>query len=537
MLFRSGRVRELPEVHGLYRNDGNGHFTAIQFQPGVYQDEKGNPIRPYRDWGLAAMFRDINGDGVPDLYVCNDNTSPDRIWINNGNGTFRAIEPLSFRHTSRSSMGVDFGDLDRDGRDDVFVVDMLARMHGKRMTQLVRDRPSMADIERPESRPQFNRNTMFFGRADGTFVESALMAGLAATDWTWSPLLLDVDLDGYEDVLVTNGFEFDVMDQDSHNEIKDGRRRMSDAQLKRSMQLHPRWRTRNAAFHNMTAGVFRAAGAEWGFDHEGVSYGMAAADLDGDGDLDLVVSNLNEEATLYRNNSGADRVGVRLKGMGLNSQGIGARIRLTGGGVAQSQEMICGGRYLSGDEALRVFAFRPDRDRNLRLEVQWRTGRKSFVTGVEANRVYEVYESGSVGAGAGAAPTTVPASTVFTELEPRISHGHVDGEFDDWARQPTLPRRLSHLGPGVAWLDFDGDGWEDLVITSGRGGACSIYHNDGGRGFSRMGGPPEATMDEGSVIGWMDGLGNRRVLIATSNLEVAPGRDSDRKSTRLNSSH
>src|SRR5262245_53028267 len=120
-----GKVRELPEVHGLYRNDGRGHFTPIQFEPGVFNDEHGKPVAPYRDWGLSVMFRDINRDGHPDLYVCNDNASrSDRAWINNGNGTFRAIGPMSLRHTSRASMGIDFADLDRDGNDDFIVVDM-----------------------------------------------------------------------------------------------------------------------------------------------------------------------------------------------------------------------------------------------------------------------------------------------------------------------------------------------------------------------------------------------------------------------------
>src|SRR6266542_2020754 len=114
-----GKVRELPEVHGFYRNDGHGHFTPIQFEPGIFSDEEGKPIPPFRDWGLAVMFRDLNGDGAPDLYVCNDNVSPDRIWINSGKGTFRIIAPFALRHTSRSSMGVDFADIDRDGYDDV----------------------------------------------------------------------------------------------------------------------------------------------------------------------------------------------------------------------------------------------------------------------------------------------------------------------------------------------------------------------------------------------------------------------------------
>src|SRR6266536_3694662 len=229
-----GKVRELPEVDGLYRNEGKGRFTPIQFQPGVFLDEVGAPIPPYRDWGLAAVFRDLKGDGVPDLYVCNDNVSPDRIWINTGKGTFRAIDPWAFRHTSRSSMGVDFADIDRDGHDDIIVVDMLAREHEKRMTQLVRDLPDREESERMETRPQYNRNTLFFGRPDGRYVEAALFAGVAASDWTWCPVFVDVDLDGYEDLLLTNGFEFDVMDQDAQDALRDPRRHFTPEQLKRS---------------------------------------------------------------------------------------------------------------------------------------------------------------------------------------------------------------------------------------------------------------------------------------------------------------
>lgn len=165
------KVRELP--YGLYRNDGGGVFTAIQEVPGTYVDGQGKPLAPYRDWGLSVMFRDLNGDGAPDLYVCNDNASPDRIWINTGKGTFRPLEPGVLRHTSRSSMGLDFADIDRDGRDDFLVVDMLAPDHAKRMTQLVREHPDRSQRERSAEVPRFGRNTLFRARADGTFAETA----------------------------------------------------------------------------------------------------------------------------------------------------------------------------------------------------------------------------------------------------------------------------------------------------------------------------------------------------------------------------
>jgi hypothetical protein len=520
-----GKVRELPEVHGLYRNDGKGHFTPIEFEPGVYMNDQGVPIPPYRDWGLAVMFRDINGDGIPDLYVCNDNTSPDRIWINSGKGTFRAIDPFKFRHTSRSSMGVDFGDLDRDGHDDIIVVDMLAREHGKRVTQLVRDRPNPLDCERMEERPQFNRNTLFFGRPDGSFVEAAFMAGVAATDWTWTTIFMDVDLDGYEDLLVTNGFEFDVMDQDSSNEIKDGRRRFTEAQLKRSMQIHPRWRTRNAAFHNRRDGMFEPAGQQWGFDHQGVSFGMAQGDLDNDGDLDLVVNNLNETASLYRNDATAGRIAVRLQGLPPNTRGVGARVKLVGGSITQAQEMICGGRYLSGDQAMRTFAADPDSQSPMRLEVRWRDGSQSTVAGVLANRIYEIKQPASTGRVDVA--RVVRPEPMFEDVSSLIGHAHTEEFFDDWARQPMLPRRLSRLGPGISWYDFDGDGWEDLIVSTGRGGRLAVFRNDQGRSFQKLEGAPVAQGDQGAVLGWPDGQGHRRLLVATSNYETTPEAESE----------
>jgi hypothetical protein len=513
-----GRVRELPEYHGLYRNDGNGHFTPIQFEPGVFMDEEGKPVPAFRDWGLGVMFRDLNGDGAPDLYVCNDNVSPDRIWINTGKGTFRAVAPFVFRHTSRSSMGVDFADINRDGFDDLFVVDMLAREHGKRMTQLVKDRPDPDERERPEARTQYNRNTLFLGRPDGTYSEVALQAGLAATDWSWCPIFIDVDLDGYEDLLVTNGFESDVMDQDRTNELRDPQNRFTRQQLKRSLELYPRWRTANAAFRNRRDGSFEAVAREWGFDHVGVSFGMAVGDLDNDGDLDVVVNNLNEPAGLYRNNSGGGRVAVRLKGPRANGQGIGARIRLIGGALTQSQEMISGGRYLSGDQALRVFAADPDPAAPMRLEVRWRDGARSVVTNVQGNRLYEITETPPT-AGSPSPDPSPGGPPVFKDLSALLGHQHVEDAYDDWVRQPLLPRRLSRLGPGVCWYDVDGDGWEDLIVAAGRGGKTGVFKSVGGQGFKAVEGVPVTGADQGTVLGWADGLGNRRLLVGVSNDE------------------
>lgn len=519
-----GKVRELPEVHGFYLNEGQGRFKAIENEPGTFSDAQGNPLAPYRDWGLAVMFRDINGDGLPDLYVCNDNTSPDRVWINQGRGRFRELEALKLRHTSRSAMGVDFADINRDGYDDFFVVDMLAREHRFRMTQLVRDRPTPAELEVSEVRSQFNRNTLFLGSRGGYFTDVAWMAGVAASDWTWSTLFLDVDLDGYEDLLLTNGFEFDVMDQDSHTEIKDSGRRLTDNQLKRSMQMHPRWRTRNVAFRNRGDGRFQPAGTEWGFDLEGISYGMAAGDLDNDGDLDLVLNNLNAPASIYQNTGPGSRVAVRLRGQAPNTQGIGARISLVSPRFTQSQEMIAGGRYLSADEALRVFAWDARADAGARLKVRWRSGRETTVEGIEGNRIYEVAEPTEATPVAARAPEV--SVTRFEDQTAALNHQHTDDEFDDWARQPTVPRRLSRLGPGVGWYDIDGDGSDELLVAGGRGGGLGVLRvqrGSQGPSWSAVTNRSMASADQGAVLGWPDGLGGRRVLVSVSNGELPPG--------------
>ena len=518
---RLGR-EELGEPDVFFRNDGQGGFQAISWTGGCFLDPDGQPLTtPPFDWGLSVVFRDFNGDGWPDLYVCNDFQSPDRFWLNDGHGHFRAAPAFALRETSFSSMGIDVADLNRDGFDDFMVVDMLSRAHRRRMTQRNTMYAGRALTGSASDREQYPRNTLFMNRGDGTYAEIAQYAGLEASEWSWAPIFLDVDLDGYEDVLIPNGFVRDNMNLDVQNGIKQATaskkiRSTEDLALRK---MFPPLATSNLAFHNRGDLRFEEVGRQWGFNSTTISQGACLADLDNDGDLDVIVNNLNEAAGLYRNNTSAPRVAVRLRGAPPNTRGIGARIRVTGGPVPQSQEMMCGGRYLSCDDTLRVFAAGSLTNR-LRLEVTWRSGKRSVVPDAKPNCLYEIAEARAIEAPA--PPPVEPVAPVFEDVSERLGHRHQEEPFDDFARQPLLPKRMSQLGPGVCWWDVDGDGWEDLIIGSGKGGQLAWYRNDGQGGFKRSSQAPwtgSVSRDQTAIVGWAAGT----VLVGSANYEDGQG--------------
>ena len=510
-----GRMIESGEPSAVYLNDGRGHFTPLSWTDGTFLDEDGQPLKEApMDLSLSVAIRDINGDGFPDIYVCNDFQTPDRIWMNDGKAHFRALPRLALRQTSNFSMGVDFADLDRDGRDDFIVVDMLSRQHALRMTQMIETNLTPSQIGEIENRPQIRRNTMFWNRGDGTYAELANFAGLAASDWTWTPAFLDVDLDGYEDLLVSNGHAYDTQDLDTT--MKPVGKGMEAA--RGQLGSFPRLLTPNYIFRNRGDRTFVETGAAWGFDATQVCHGLICADLDNDGDLDVILSSLNGPALLYRNDSTAPRVTVRLKGRTPNTHGLGAKIEVFGGAVPmQSQQMVCGGRYLSADEPVRTFAAGALTNQ-LRIEVTWRNGTRSVVSNATPNHIYEIDETG-----AGAVPGPkfkAPGLALFEDVSARLGHRHHEEAFDDFARQPLLTKKLSQLGPGVAWIDLDGDGRDELVIGSGRGGALSVRSADGQGGFVKSQVEMNASDDLLGLAAWAEPGGARSLLVARANYEA-----------------
>ncbi|MBI4661887.1 MAG: VCBS repeat-containing protein [Verrucomicrobia bacterium] len=566
-------VYEKGEPDILYLNDGQGHFSPVSWTDGRFVDEAGAQLTAApRHWGLTVALRDFSGDGAPDIYVCNDFIdSPDDVWINDGHGRFRRIARLALRHTSWSSMAVDFADINRDGLLDFLVVDMLSRQHRLRQTQ--RANTDMASvgirIGEIDNRPQYLQNTLFLNRGDGTFAEIAQLSGLQASEWSWSPVFLDVDLDGYEDVLITNGNAHDLMDADAALRAMAKTQGISRKAQPKTLLLYPPLKTANLAFRNRGDLTFEEVGREWGFDTPGVSQGMALGDLDNDGDLDVAINNLNSAAGLYRNEFVAPRLAVRLRGQAPNRQAIGSKIKVSGGPVSQTQEVICGGRYVSGDDPLRVFAAGGLTNR-LTIEVTWRSGERSVVRDAQPNGLYEISEPiSSVRGGRAVAETgnrgdreggkgrneetegdrigvngarqisnskspiangksnhisrfTFHPPPFFQDVSHLIRHSHHESGFDDFARQPLLPHRFSQLGPGVAWSDLNGDRWDDLVIGTGRGGELAVFQNDGRGGFKRRPNSNQAAAilgDQTSVLAWQPAKGPARILAGLSNYE------------------
>lgn len=483
-LSEDGRIQEHGEVDVLYRNQGNFRFMPMPFTGGSWRDEDNLPFeQPPNDWGLSAMFRDMTGNGFPDLYVANDFESPDRIWINDGKGNFRAIDRLAIRQTSLFSMGVDFGDLNRNGYDDIIVSDMLMQEHASRHLRIGDIAPVFLEVGKIDDRPQYSANTILLNRGDGTYAQIGWYSRAEASGWTWCPVLIDIDLDGYEDIIFPTGHERDMMNADvtDHAEVLKAQRRMSKLEQLRLRTLFDRFDTPNVAFRNRGDLTFEDVSEAWGFTAQEVSQGIALGDLDNDGDLDVVVNNLNGSVGIYKNITTAPRVAVRLKGQSPNTRGIGARLKLYGGAVPlQTQEIISGGRYLGSDDPVRVFAAGHVTNQ-MRLEILWRSGQRSIVEDIRANSVYEIEEAHAKPFEARPRPEPEPHFQEVTSFE----HTHHEEFFEDLNRQPLIPHRLSQLGPGVAWHDVNQNGWDDLVIGSGHGGSVAIYTNDQRGGFNR----------------------------------------------------
>ncbi len=517
-----------PERHEIgredefYFNNGDGTFSKVEDPENMFLASDGSPLGFYPDWGLAAKFHDLNGNGLPDLYVSNDYWTPDRVWMNQGDGTFRAIDTLAMRNSSFYSMTVDFSDVSRNGHLDIFTVEMLNDKHSDRLQMRLPTEPFPLLPGDYENRPRYNRNSLFLNRGDNTYAEISYYSGVHATEWSWATRFIDLNLDGYEDLLVKTGFAFDFQNLDSQRQMLDHLIATRGA-ARNYVEDFDRLLQQNRIFKNNGDLTFTDLSSDWGFTEKDISLGIALTDLDGNGVLDVVSSRMNDEPGIFKNRALGPRISVRLIGTSPNTQAIGAKLKLTGGPVDhQTKELISGGDYLSGSDPFAVFAADPANE-NHHLQITWPDGSQTEMD-VQPNRMYEI-DQNNIASSMPDNSNEESAEPLFSDRTDQLNHRHHESDFNDFRVQPLLPFELSRQGPAVAWLDLTGDGGEELIIGAGAGGKTGIYRVENGN-FTPLDIDllnEEAPGDQTGIVGWKED-GQTHLVIGFANYEQGSAR-------------
>ena len=512
------RMTQRAEPDEFYENDGAGHFSRVPMASSRFRDASGAPLKDeFESFGFAAQFADLNGDGIPDLYVANDFEDLDQLWLNDGFGNFRLGDWTTQREMSNSAMGLAIGDVNGDGLPDLFTTDMMANDPRRAKTQIPTHTALPKHPGDKALQLQQQRNSLFLNRGDGTFTEIAEAAGVSASGWSWGTTMLDVDLDGRQDILIANGHLWDIMDADVQEGLQN---RLNDVPWQKVRWQFPALKLKNVAFRNRGDLTFEDASSAWHFGvDEDISHALATADIDGDGDLDVVVNRLGAPALLLRNDAPAPRVSVQLVGDAPNTRAVGARVTLYNGAVPmQTHEVVVGGLYLSHSDYTISFAM--GASDSARVVVDWRDGRQTTIARVHANRAYEISQKNAAPHAAAVAQATAPDSALFIDATAQLGgHRHVENIFDDWDRQYLLPNALSQLGPSVSWYDIDRDGAEDLIVGTGKGGRISVFRNVGGRLVPQTPTGPIADNDVTAVLGMSD-RGVTRLLAGVATWEL-----------------
>lgn len=466
------------ESDKLYRNDGNGRFSNVSEQMGIIN----------RAWGLSVTVSDFNQDGYPDIYIGNDYIEPDILYINQQGKGFKDEVWSYFRHTSNHTMGVDIADINNDGLIDVAALDMVAEDNQRQkelMTTMIQDRyQSLAKYGygHQHMRNMLQLNT---GAAPGngaTFSDVGQFAGVYATDWSWSPLLADFDNDGLKDLYITNGYRRDVTNLDYLNYTVDSVMRNGGLTNKNFKTIDeylkkiPTMPLKNYMFKNKDGMGFQNVGYDWGLGDPSYSNGSAYADLDKDGDLDLIINQLDAQALVYRNKSSerqaANWLQVKLKGDAKNPNGLGAKLRIQYGGNLQYLELTANHGFFSSSESMLHFGLGSATTIE-KLEIRWPNGKVQLLENQPANQRVVVEIANAKQGQWEKLPTPAPLFQIASNTG--IDFRHTDDEFNDFSRERLLPHAFSNMGPNIAAGDANGDGLQDFFIGGGRDQAGAIY--------------------------------------------------------------
>jgi enediyne biosynthesis protein E4 len=520
----------------LFRNNGTSPSPLGEGRGEVsFTDVSGEAGITIEGFGLGVSVCDLNNDNWPDLYVSNDFLTNDLVWINNGNGTFTNKAATSLRHETYNGMGNDVADYNNDGMEDIMVVDMLPP-DNKRWKLTMRGN-TYDEFQYGLTygyEPQYVRNTLQLNNGDGTFSEIGQLAGVNATEWSWAPLFADFDNDGFKDLFISNGFRQDITNLDF---IMYGKRAlfMGTPQANRKERLDqlkkfPGIKVPNYLFKNNGDLTFKNVAAEWGLDEPTYSNGAAYGDLDNDGDLDLIINNLDQPASVYESQSNkinpdAKWLRINFKGPQGNRDGLGTKVYTWQGTKIQYEYFSPYRGYLSTVEPYLHFGFQNKSVDS--LKVVWPDGKEQLIKKPVVNKLLTLaYNDAHL-------PDSIQANlhpaSLFTECskDGQIKYKHKEDEFVDFKIQPLLPHLLSHEGPGISVGDVNADGLEDFFVGSAAGYKGNIFIQGKNGTFSQHALADNNLADNmGALFFDADGDGDQDLYVVSGGVSAKKNGDS-----------
>ncbi|MEM6700360.1 MAG: VCBS repeat-containing protein, partial [Bacteroidota bacterium] len=437
--------------------------------------------------GLSAAIGDFNEDNLPDIYVANDFIKPDLLYINQGDGTFKDEIQEYFRHISFYSMGTDYADINNDGKNDLYVADMAMNGHvrSKRNMGSMSTENFQTIIRRGYHYP-YSSNTLQLNVGQNSFADIAQAAGVAKTDWSWSPLLMDYDNDGYKDIFVTNGIYRDIIDNDflakkANYDEQEERNYFDDL-----LSDIPQTKVSNFLFQNQGNLTFQNQSEQWGIQNESNSNGAAYADLDLDGDLDLVVNNLNEPSLIYENlcaqKTNNNYLKIKLIGSNKNRNAIGAAVSVFYKEKQQKINMQPARGYLSTVDYTLNFGLGIIQKIDM-LQVVWPDGKVSKINAPKINSTVKVnYKQATQKSLQKIKPQPLfeDATALF-----QLQHKHQEKGYNDFAKELLLPHKLSENGPFLSVADVNADGLDDFYMGGSAGFAGTLYLQNANQSFTK----------------------------------------------------